>query len=122
MSIKNCTDLPQSKKLIELGLDVNTSDMCYPRGAFDPDWDKEPVCHSCGGIGLALPAWSLAALLELMPEELPEDYFLTIWKEKNEFGCCHENCNGDSFHSFFGKTALDAAFEMVCWLLKNKLI
>ncbi len=29
MKKKNCTDIKQSKKLIELGIEVNTADMYY---------------------------------------------------------------------------------------------
>lgn len=34
---KICTNLEQSKKLIELGIDVNTADMCYRIVAYNPN-------------------------------------------------------------------------------------
>ena len=63
---KICTSIEQSKKLIELGIDVNTADMYYdcnnygiqgkPEVAVGTVWSKD------------IPAWSLAALLGVMKE------------------------------------------------------
>ena len=58
---KICTSIEQSKKLIELGIDVNTADMYYdvnsygiqdkPEVAIGKVWSKD------------IPAWSLTALI-----------------------------------------------------------
>lgn len=60
-TIKSYTDISQSKKLAEI-LPIESTDMCYPKDAFECDYAKEPVCHY-SGIGLAHPCWSLSALL-----------------------------------------------------------
>lgn len=101
---KICTSLEQSKKLMELGIDRKTSDMNY--------W-----CGSGLRIGgykaqdeeLDIPAWSLSALLELIPERIPGTKLVIKWD-----GCYYiegRDCLRD--------TAIDAAFEMVVWLKEN---
>ena len=92
------TSIEQSKRLIELGIDVNTADRYYHispdddiKGVYDIrdehiykyfnnvyDWNDSPY----------IPAWSLSALLKLTPS--------------------------------IG--TIDAAFKMVCWTLENKVI
>ena len=125
---KICTSLEQSKKLLELGIDVNTADMCYPRDAFSYNYDEEPVCRRTGGIGIALPAWSLTALLGLMPK-------LYEYENDPEDGGCQPNlCKGwdnNQWHIVYRPSLyitewhdepIDAAFEMVCWLKENNKI
>lgn len=83
---KICTSIEQSKKLIELGIDINTADMYYDVNSYGiqskPDvaigkvWSKD------------IPAWSLAALIELLPNKIVvnnEKYFLHFTKNKVEF-------------------------------------
>lgn len=127
---KICTDLEQSKRLIELGIDINTADMF---------WDMaEPEKRRTPTVGLisdyydmedwAIPAWSLSALLELIPPHLGE------FNEGIDFGfgksmngkwySAHylqyfQNGDVDSVKTVTGDTAVDAAFEMVVWLKEN---
>ena len=65
---KICTDVEQSNKLIELGIDVNTADMCY----HFIEINKTPLCIRWEKVhddekDNSLPAWSLAALLGIIP-------------------------------------------------------
>lgn len=60
---KNCTDISQSERLRELGLDQATADFCYIG-------DEGPFLRSSDAPlqeGMT-PAWSAVALLELMPK------------------------------------------------------
>ena len=83
---KICTSQEQSKKLVELGIDANTADMYYdcnsygiqskPEVAIGTVWSKD------------IPAWSLAALIELLPNKIVvnnEKYFLHFTKNKVEY-------------------------------------
>ena len=108
---KICTSQEQSKKLVELGIDVNTADMYYdcnsygiqgkPEVAVGTVWSKD------------IPAWSLTALLGVMKEpELVRNsegkWLIRVW-----------------YHSYpYSKggydNPVDAAFEMICWLKENK--
>ena len=66
---KICTDLEQSRKVVELGLATTTADMY-----FEPfvGFRTEPSEIKVGDIKYAhprsVPAWSLSALLDLMPK------------------------------------------------------
>ena len=120
-----CTTIEQSQILNELGLDVNTADMYYdvnsygiqgkPEVAVGKVWSKD------------IPAWSLTALLNLMPKLYDED-------DLNDGGCQPNLCKGwdnnlwhcvyraDMYITNWYDEPIDAAFDMICWLLKNKKI
>lgn len=85
--MKNYTDIDQSKKLVELGIDVNTADMRYGYIApydysdrmYDGGYDEVPYQKdflkknpnfSENEYDGEFPAWSLAALLEVLPLEV----------------------------------------------------
>lgn len=135
MKNKICTSLEQSQKLIELGIDVNTADMFWdtlfakkPEAQVDnhnlvDEYDDE---HR-------VPAWSLTALLKLMPPylfEFERGIDLNIYPNLNGKGwhCSYmpnniENMKKDKFKQITnGDNPVDAAVEMICWLKKyNKL-
>lgn len=125
---KICTSLEQSQRLIELGIDVNTADMCYRIVAYNPNNTHvyQPYCF-VGTLESDIPAWSLTALLGLMPKLYDED-------DLNDGGCQPVLCKGfdnNMWHIVYRSTMygtdwycdpIDAAFDMVCWLLENKKI
>lgn len=103
---KICTSQEQSKKLVELGIDVNTADMYYdcnsygiqskPEVAVGTVWSKD------------IPAWSLTALIGLIPKfSLEKDI------SNNAGYQLHYNYN-----TVYYDEPVDAAFEMICWLKK----
>ena len=129
-----CTSYEQSKSLLELGLDPNTADMKY-----DPRWDIPVIIseydydnrlnynpeHEITDI----PAWSLSALLNVLPK-----YYS---KENHQFCQSYKYDWIDGFYHFIyydyqhggrdntiskSKNILDAAYEMVVYFLKKKLI
>ncbi len=106
-----CTTIEQSKKLVELGIDVNTADMCYRIVAYNPNDTHvyQPYCF-VGTLESDIPAWSLSALLELFDDKAG------IAKE---YGTWFAYDNGKSHCSKHCDNPLDAAFKMVCWLKEN---
>lgn len=104
MNIKNkiCTSIEQSQKLVELGIDVNTADMIY--NVFDESY----VRHGIPIDKYHTPAWSLAALMELIPNEcrmektpldqtgeftysFVDDYYnIRTYEEDNPVDACYE--------------------------------
>ena len=70
------TNIEQSKHLLELGLNTKTADMSYSEEYFGKDNDgNDEWCwrlNACKFIDVEgiIPAWSLSALLEVMPKEL----------------------------------------------------
>lgn len=126
---KICTSQEQSQKLIELGIDANTADMYYdvnsygiqskPEVAVGKVWSKD------------IPAWSLTALLKLMPPylfEFERGIDLNIYPNLNGKGwhCSYmpnniEDMKKDKFKQITnGDNTVDAAFDMVCWLKENE--
>ena len=122
-TIKAYTDISQSKKLAEI-LSIDSADMCYIKHASsdNPNWefneDFPPMI--LGNVPInemtveTLPCWSLPALLSIaLPEELEDNHFLTLQKEKNEYCCCYEDINGNSFTHTFATNPIDACVEMI---------
>ena len=110
---KICTDIEQSKKLLELGIDVKTADMFW-----DTLFAKKPEAQVNNDHFIdeyddehRVPAWSLSALLDILSEQS-----FIIKTIKNEF-----NIDIPIRHcKIWFSSLLDAAFEMVVWLLENK--
>ena len=110
---KICTDIEQSKKLLELGIDVKTADMFW-----DTLFAKKPEAQVNNHHFIdeyddehRVPAWSLYALLDILSEQS-----FIIKTIQNEF-----NIDIPIRHcKIWFSSLLDAAFEMVVWLLENK--
>lgn len=116
---KICTSLEQSNKLIELGIDVSTADMYwwysgrryYVESMDDDDFNKESD----------IPAWSLSALLDILAKEthnIDEDGYVVLSSYKgNWWNISPINCISEEINE--SNNPIDAAFEMICWLLEN---
>ena len=127
---KICTTIEQSKKLIELGIDINTADMYYQYfKSYSPSngvttghcdipiigsWKEHHISIPDPAMPNAdIPAWSLSALLEL----------ISNWQMQTQdngigilYGCKEE------IKIIEGETPLDVAFQMVVWLKENGYI
>lgn len=129
------TTLEQSRKLVEIGIDLNTADMHYAftmigGGAFQEMIDNSATLLP-GKKNTKYPyepAWSLSALLELMPK------LYEFENDPDDGGCQPNLCKGwdnNQWHIVYRSSIyitewyddpVDAAFDMVCWLLENKKI
>ena len=152
--MKNHTDLGQSKKLAEI-LQLEGADMYYSRDetTYAKTLTKYDITHanvlygSCDiqyfNICEWTPAWSLAALMNLLPSEFTTEnelgkykYEIKIRKYKftdnvdvhqiaygnykwHEDGSCSWK---DMINTGEKEELLDAAFDMVCWLKENNKI
>ena len=119
---KICTDIEQSKRLIESGIDVNTADMWYDiRLGMIPN--KIPQVRTNNGIDIdcyyIYPAWSLTALLGFIDKNISN---VSLKYDGSEWFIIYEGCEEYEYKSFVSTYPLDAAFEMICWLLENKKI
>jgi hypothetical protein len=145
---KICTNIKQSKKLIELGIDVNTADMCY---YYDHSWSNEhieipkiwdnnyeqfiPESEEDD-----IPAWSLTALMNMLPSEFTEicEYSETTYKidirkyaltddvdlyqiAYGNYKWYEDGSNSwkDMINTGEKEDLLDAVFQMICWLKEN---
>ena len=125
-TIKSYTDLSQSKVLSEI-LPLESADMEYmflkkdgskvSNVPFVKDGFEEPEC--CYTF---IPCWSLAALLNVLPDELEDNHFLTLEKEGKEYCCCYEDANGNSFRHCFSDNPIDACVAMIEKLYKLKIL
>lgn len=114
------TTIEQSKHLLELGLSPDSADMefCYidefnsglqVKSDINVEVDRRldvmfGVTH--------IPAWSLAALLEVMKE-----YGVDLSSLFNGFRCICSTYDTELYDN-----PIDAAYEMVCWLLEQKIL
>ena len=135
---KICTSIEQSKKLMELGIDIATADMCWCN---ENDVITVPYLDS---LITECPAWSLSALLGFIKSEIyGEDVYGKTVTYKVDFrkykftddldlyqiayGSIKFDVDGQ--HSFKDmvntgekENLIDAAFEMVVWLKENNKI
>lgn len=111
---KICTDVEQSQKLIELGIDRKTSDMFYSRADVAlGEMESYPNILHREEIGDDIPAWSLSALLDILVEQ---DFTIKAIGNNFNIDIPIRHCR------IWFPSLLDAAFEMVCWLKENKKI
>ena len=117
---KICTSIEQSKKLIELGVDVNTADMYwwfsgkryYIEAMDDGDFNEEEG-H--------IRAWSLAALLDILPCNLKLVLAINDFqgdrKEKYVIGSVEHDK-----YDCFADNPIDACYEMIIKLHELKML
>ena len=127
MENKICTSLEQSKKLIELGIDVNTADMY---------WDYDVIKHEDYPMVMdeqfddtCIPAWSLSALLELIKNSVGSNVTFELVYLPSTTNGRGERLNetfrfsvDDIFTEMdiYEKEPIDAVYSMVVWLSENK--
>lgn len=122
--MKICTDLKQSKKLIELGIDIYTADMYWKNGVSDKYFQCFTPFVSDGtniDFDYDIPAWSLTALLNILPT-IDEDYEPEIHRSCNKYKCTYQNDEDSSGLFRVADNPVDAVFEIICWLKENKKI
>jgi len=113
VTIKAFTDLQQSRKLAEF-LPLESADMYWyiaikgnPKAMFNEVYNKYG--------DFEMPCWSLTALLELIPLytlEQTTDGKVIVVSEIGQYSKCSEARDNP----------IDAAFEIVCWLIEQKHI
>lgn len=139
--------IEQSLKLLKLRLDVESSDMYYLRivgDTYNQDTDMVlPMNDNNSKIQLGsitevyypdddmIPAWSLGALLELMPKEIIDesgiDYKLLLDVKEGfpkYYSASYEIYHGDFPYPIRDedKTLFEYIVEAVIWLLENNYI
>lgn len=149
---KICTSIEQSQKLIDLGIDENTADMCWTNHLFSallsswriestPPQEYKNLLDGFVVRGYLIePAWSLTALMNLLPSQFTEKgecsettYTIDIRKYaltenvdlyQIAYGnyIFYEDGNShwkDMINTGEKENIIDAAFEMIVWLKEN---
>ena len=130
---KICTSIEQSKKLLELGVDVNTADMYWeevcnlPKAIVgnyilhnqcmeDKDYKKlsNPVLS---------PAWSLSALLDVLPKNLDIGRPVLATNYKGYYWVSYfDEYMKEKFTSKIYNNPVDACYEMIIKLNELKIL
>ena len=114
--MKSYTDIEQSKKLAEF-LPIESSDMSWASNGLGKPFARTIPLRGhpeeiCG-------CWSLAALLDVIPEGLIENYFVpNIQKENGKYSIAY----GDEELLCVADNPVDACYEMIIKLYEQKLL
>lgn len=134
-TIKSYTDLEQSKKLAEI-LPLESADMCYERREFTSDipsmveYNIVPLFKSDAVLFKAIPCWSLAALLSVLPnnENISTNlskggYRISALEYTNSWFVDYEDAtNGLNNCATSADNPVDACYEMILKLHKLKML
>lgn len=126
------TTVEQSKHLVEIGIPMESADMTYEKLAIGNNFSEELQYILCltqfrfySGIGV--PAWSLSALLDLLPDMITVDnwdYDLDLQKCDNGYVVSYTYFpfadESEDLCYFKDETAVECVYRMVCWWFEWK--
>ena len=134
----NCTTIEQSRKLVELGLNPETADLCYVAvtNKQQPQADSLIVRQNYSFQHNDVPAWSVEALLEAMPQSIHQwddrercykTYELNLFRSyyhccSYSFGPSLKEENHDNLICYGGDTWIEAVYNVVIWCFENNHI
>lgn len=128
--MKGYTTIEQSKKLAEFGLNPETADMCYFIDYKESNKfgiNKYSVQIDTYGFLVHepdnIPCWSLAALLELMPNIKTEHGIIrpkSVKENSKQFA--YRYYYETLYYTDMCRTPIEAAYNMTVWLLENGYI
>lgn len=119
--INVCTDIEQSKKLIEIGVDEKTADLTWVNNHLTMYPYTENL-RKCVSYGIEekeckvnkIPSWSLGRLLEMLPKRSKDKIFqIIITQEKVFYQSWYEDVKFD------GNNIFDTIISAIKWLKNN---
>ena len=144
--MNNYTSFIQSRRLVKNGLDIFTADMwaeknistdrsflwhtprLIPLMELQMTMDKEDRFFTVNKRNLfktVLPVWSLSGIMQQLPKQLEKDswiYELMILPKNDEWNIIYGSWMTGILYKTHEKDLLDAAVEMLCLLLIDKII
>lgn len=114
--MKSYTDTEHSKKLVEM-LPLESADMYYTRDSLENYYFPIPLIGKYSAIHDQLPCWSLAALLNVLPNGT--DVVKEETDTESEKYMCTVGVKNDII-STFADNPIDACFEMIIKLHELK--
>ena len=129
--MKSYTDLEQSKKLAEI-LPLESADMCFANDGTSIKIDAnsynvrklmwKDYVHE------VIPCWSLAALLDVIPQEIFDgEYIINITEGCDNAWILTYDHRENRHHSYYGlssgdDTLIDACYEIIIKLYEQKIL
>lgn len=104
------TSIEQSKKLLGLGLSPKSADKCWCTAVKGRPQVVENQGYNEYG-DFEIPCWGVGSLIKVMPD-------IILTKEGPTYGFGHP----DSSHITESNSIIEAAYNMVVWLLENGYI
>lgn len=121
---KICTSIEQSKKLIELGIDVNTADMFWDTA--EPNERRKPlvgpISDYCDMEDWAVPAWSLAVLLNILPVSIYDNTDEYSQLEFSKISVAYHDINDGIKVGSIKDNLVDACYEVILKLHELNLL
>ena len=110
-----CTTVEQSKRLLGLGLKPETADCHWAYHSVTAT--RYVVAHPCDGVGECIPAWGLHRLIEMMPENVSDDWLGVSFDEISYY---HGECKDMIGWKYYKAGNLyDCIIECYKWLIKE---
>jgi hypothetical protein len=122
--MKSYTDLEQSKKLTKI-LPIESADMCYQ---YQKDrWVGEPTYKEYPQFEIAMdkrdiPCWSLAALLDAIPDSIYDNTDEFSQLEFSKKSVAYHDLNDGIKIGSLKDNLIDACYELIIELHKQKLL
>ncbi|MCM1220082.1 MAG: hypothetical protein NC548_36885 [Lachnospiraceae bacterium] len=123
------TSIEQSRRLLSCGVDPKTADMVWlNRGQYPAFLSFNEGCNRAIPEVGDVPAWSLSALLALLPKEIYDDdtdsYYFSLSKEfplSEEYGVAYIPCweKGDAIVRKRYDSPIEACVQMIEWLCES---
>ena len=122
---KICTTIDQCKKLLDLGIDINTADLTVTNLPLQDGSRFDFICCKLpndtfssitDGKSEKIPAWSLSALLELIPESIDDNTVDFSQLKLTKKSVAYYYGDGTLRCGFLKDNFINAAFDMVVWL------
>lgn len=114
------TSIEQSRRLLELGVPAEKASMCWIKNPTENEYDicvHDEFCYEVASLE-AVPAFTVADLLEMMPERIPlqneDEGDFVIGKVDGEWAVDYDAfCDSDN-------SILNISFKAVEWLVLNE--
>ncbi len=118
---QTCTTVGESYRLLNLGIDPKTADIFHPSDYSLPrireDWDTRDNLQG------EMPAWSLGALIELMPDTIILDDRSCCGLSILNMGVYYRSLTGiDIIQGYEEDNIFENCINMIEWLVKNNYI
>ena len=112
-----CTSREQSERLLALGLKKETADMVLAPSSRHDGSDVIRVRKSYLMEEYAIPAWSLHRLIEMMPENVSDDWLGVSFDEVSYYHGAGEGMIGWEYYKV--GNIYDCIIECYEWLIKD---